>query len=255
MPESQAQLDLAGYLTNLLSEQFDVKDHFVTGNLEIRPSEAMKCPFKAIVPDVAVFKGCVLTPQERLTLSSWDMSRANRPAPQVVFEIASENTWRHDLDNKPDDYRLLGVKEYFAYDPVGFWQRGGRGMSRLRGWRYIDGKTQEIKPDEQGRLFSEELDSYLVEDGGYLRLYDRQGNRRLTKTEAAQAARDQAQTARDQRPPVTRLRPPVTRLRPLVRVLSSWLKPNGNEPTGWPGVYANWVTTLTKFEEKPDRPT
>jgi hypothetical protein len=43
----------------------------------------------------------------------------------------------------------------------------------------------KIVPDEQGRLWSVHLDSWLVPDGPYLRLSDRYGNMRLTGEEAA----------------------------------------------------------------------
>ncbi len=33
------------------------------------------------------------------------------------FEILSEETWRKDVEEKPDLYARLGVHEYFAYDP------------------------------------------------------------------------------------------------------------------------------------------
>ena len=42
-------------------------------------------------------------------------------------------------------------------------------------------------PDVQGRLWSEQLDSWLVADGAYLRLIDINGVRRPTSKEAAQA--------------------------------------------------------------------
>ncbi|MEI7554232.1 hypothetical protein, partial [Candidatus Chlorohelix sp.] len=46
-----------------------------------------------------------------------------------------------------------------------------------------------IEPDEQGRMWSEELESWLIEDGGYLRLYDHTGAMRLTKGEAEEVGR------------------------------------------------------------------
>jgi Uma2 family endonuclease len=37
--------------------------------------------------------------------------------PQVVFEIASENTFENDLGGKRIDYARLGVEEYYLIDP------------------------------------------------------------------------------------------------------------------------------------------
>jgi hypothetical protein len=67
----------------------------------------------------------------------------------------------------------MGVKEYFAYDPnqpmlpesqsrrLGGWQRGkGRGP------------MQAMMLGPGGRLWSQYLESFLVSDEEYLRLYD-----------------------------------------------------------------------------------
>ncbi|MEI7556732.1 hypothetical protein, partial [Candidatus Chlorohelix sp.] len=56
--------------------------------------------------------------------------------------------------------------------------------------RYTDeGEAAPIEPDEQGRLWSEELESWLAADGLFLRLYDRNGAMRLTKGEAEREGR------------------------------------------------------------------
>jgi Uma2 family endonuclease len=39
------------------------------------------------------------------------------PAPQVIVEIGAQETWKKDLEEKPMQYMLMGVQEYFAYDP------------------------------------------------------------------------------------------------------------------------------------------
>jgi hypothetical protein len=113
----------------------------------------------------------------------------------VVLEIASPETWSKDLTEKRDLYAQMGVQEYFVYDPnePPCWQD----KPRLRGWRLApDTATpQESVPDEQGRLWSVHLDSWLVPDGQYLRLYDRYGNMRLTGEEA-QARAKQAEARR-----------------------------------------------------------
>jgi hypothetical protein len=83
----------------------------------------------------------------------------------------------------------LGVQEYFAYDPND--PPIHRGSPRLRGWR-LDPVTHQmrempLRPD--GNLWSIHLESSLVPDGRYLRLYDRYGQLRLTQTEAEAKAR------------------------------------------------------------------
>jgi Uma2 family endonuclease len=197
MPESQSQVNLSDYLKQVLKNPEWLERSFITGNLAIYPPKDKEYPFINVAPDIAVFIGTVVSEEEQIHLSSWRMSEANRPAPDVVFEISSEGTWPQDLDLKPNFYRLLGVKEYFTYDPQGVW-RGAN--TQLRGWRYTNNQMEELQPDERGWLWSVQLDSWLVPDGGYLRLYDAQGNLRLTGQEAAlqreQQARQREQEAR-----------------------------------------------------------
>jgi len=113
---------------------------------------------------------------------SWRVGKTG-PAPHVVIEIASQETWNKDLQEKPVKYAAMGVEEYFAYDPnEPVLLRDGR---RLFGWR-LDRATRsmrELPLDPQGRLWSLHLESYLVSDGAYLRLYDSTGQLRLTQGE------------------------------------------------------------------------
>jgi Uma2 family endonuclease len=132
--------------------------------------------------------------------------------PHVAFEIAFEETWRNDLVKKPLAYGKMGFAEYYAYDPyqppLPLTRKKGR---RLFGWQRdpATGLMHEMRLDEQGRLWSMRLGSYLVLDGELLRLYDHADNRRLTAAEAeklradeearqARIARQQARLARQQ---------------------------------------------------------
>jgi Uma2 family endonuclease len=130
-------------------------------------------------PDIAVIKGVNFR-----HVRSWRVGKTG-PAPQVVFEIASEETWKKDLQEKPMQYALMGVEEYFAYDPND--PPAWRGTSqRLFGWQLEQGKRamREMPVDTSGRLWSPSLDSFLVPEMEYLRLYDRNVQPRLTKEEA-----------------------------------------------------------------------
>jgi Uma2 family endonuclease len=135
---------------------------------------------KPLAPDLGVIKGVA-----HRSVRSWRVG-VYGPAPQVVFEIASEETWKRDLEEKPDRYALMGVQEYFAYDPNIPPIRRSESY-RLFGWQ-LDNETglmQKMAPGPGGRLWSRHLDSLLVPDGAYLRLYDREGHLRLTQGEAA----------------------------------------------------------------------
>jgi Uma2 family endonuclease len=183
LPESQPQINLNDYLKGVLKYFYAAQGWFVTGNLAILPitNKGQKYPFKNLAPDVVVFPARISEAEQR-SLTSWNMNEANRPAPLVVFEVSSKDTWQNDLSVKPDYYRLLGIKEYFAYDPQGLWTNS---TVQLRGWRYQNEVSEELAMDGQGRLWSEVLQSWLKPDDAYLRLYDQNGNIRLKGEEAA----------------------------------------------------------------------
>jgi Uma2 family endonuclease len=139
-----------------------------------------------ISPDLAVVDGL---PQDRKPedKSSYYIGE-NSPPPRVAFEIASKETWRQDLEEKPAKYNALGVNEYFVFDPneQTIWTRQWRRHNRLIGWRKNppSGQYELLVKDEVGRLWSEELASWLVVEGEWLRLYTAEGQRRLTEAEA-----------------------------------------------------------------------
>lgn len=154
---------------------------------------------KLIVPDIAFFKNIPIPLEEQPLIVSWDMRSGNRAAPPLVIEMSSASTYKGDidLDKKPRLYGLIGVSEYFAYDPnrPRAWPR--RYRTRLLGWRYnAAGQPQPIQANEQGWLWSEVLDSWLGPDELYLAFYDRAGNRRPTAKQALAAAREKADAAR-----------------------------------------------------------
>ena len=128
------------------------------------------------------------------------------PPPPVVFEISSEATWQKDVEEKPAQYAAMGVAEYFAFDPTpsGIWTGKWQGYGRLVGWRkQRESKdSQVITKDELGRLWSEQLQSWLVVEDKLLRFYTADGQLRLTKDEAehqrAEAERLRANAERRQ---------------------------------------------------------
>jgi Uma2 family endonuclease len=130
-------------------------------------------------PKTAVVKGV-----DFQHVRSWRVGKTG-PAPQVVFEISSEETWKKDLEEKPMKYALMGVEEYFAFDPN---ERpiGREASRRLLGWQLDKGRRamREMPVGSGGRLWSLHLESFLVPETEYLRLYDRNGQLRLTEAEA-----------------------------------------------------------------------
>ena len=145
-----------------------------------------------LAPDLAVIKG--IDVQE---VTSWRVGKTG-PAPQVVFEIASAKTWKNDIYEKPRQYALMGVQEYFAYDPNELLL-DREASSRLTGWQLdvTQQRMQEMPLRPDGCLWSMQLDSLLVPGGQYLYLSDRQGRLRLTQAQAeAQRAEAEAEARR-----------------------------------------------------------
>ncbi len=188
MGESNPQFRLIKLLADILEWYYRTAGWLIAGNLELY-HPAIRNSQSKVTPDIAVFKDIIVSEQERLSLTSWDIG-PDRPTPPVVFEISSRSTWRSDIWSgelrKPAIYGRIGVREYFAYDPhqPPIWS--GTNGRRLLGWRYTsDGIPLELAPDEQGRLWSEVLESWLVADGPNLRLADQAGQLRPTSTEVS----------------------------------------------------------------------
>lgn len=192
MGDSDRQFYMIVYMINLLNYHFQHEDWYIGGNMQIYLPKA-RYKTVPIEPDVVIFKGVQITEAERDALRSWKMTLPNRPAPAVVFEIASHGTWQEDLGNKKRKYRNMGVKEYFAYDP----NTPLYYPERLLGWRYRAGKTYKIKANKRGWLWSEELSCWLGSGKAFLKFYDRDGKPRLTEGEVERAAKEQERAAKE----------------------------------------------------------
>jgi Uma2 family endonuclease len=177
MGETSVHADLVRYLFDVLTWLFGGQLCAIYENLNFyQTTNEMEYP---LAPDIAVIKGV-----NRPRVRSWRVGKSGS-APQVVFEIASDETWKKDLEEKPARYARMGVQEYFAYDPnEPLIIRGS--ARRLYGWRMDTGRhvMREIPASQNGALWSEFLESWLVPDGAFLRLYDRNWQPCLTEAES-----------------------------------------------------------------------
>lgn len=179
MGETSVHAMLVHYLMEVLNWLMHKQVCAVHENLNfyLTPKED-EHPF---APDIAVIKGVLWQ-----FIPSYYIG-VDGPAPQVVFEIALKETWRKDLEEKPWLYAHAGIEEYYAYDPHKLPLAHSRKRGhRLFGWR-LDRATGQMLPVEyrpDGSLWSPRLESFLVPEGAYLRLYDRQKQLRLTEAEA-----------------------------------------------------------------------
>ncbi len=136
---------------------------------------------KTTAPDVMVVPG--VGNHTRRSFFSWE---ENGAVPAVVFEMASENTWRNDLGFKRHLYERRGVKEYFIFDPEELYLR-----PRLIGFR-LHGKRYRSLFAAEGSL-SSDLGFDLRAEGQSLRLYDRTTGRQIpTRREKVEIAETNA---------------------------------------------------------------
>ncbi|MCA1595190.1 MAG: Uma2 family endonuclease [Chloroflexi bacterium] len=185
MGYNELQARLVKYLLDVLGWLFRTEGWYIAMDLNIYVSDDSR--EEPAAPDVAVFKGVALPDERDEFISSWRVAPPDAPAPAIVFEVASAGTWRKDLEQKPGVYALMGVREYVYFDPR---PRRPKGSPAMRVWRMEEGTPVELPADEQGRVWSEELRSWLGADGKMLRLFERNGQMRLTGEEAERAEKE-----------------------------------------------------------------
>jgi len=115
-------------------------------------------------------------------------------------ELMSASTKDEDLGSKKKLYeRTFHTPDYFCYDPDD---------NQLYGWHLAGQRYMPLEPDENGRLWSSELEAwlgiwqgtFLEEEGIWLRLFDENGLLIPTRAEAeaqrAEAEHHRAETER-----------------------------------------------------------
>jgi len=182
MGETDVHIDAMIYLREALKYHFRaVPEVYVAGNLLLYYEEGN--PAASIAPDVMVVHG--VQKQERRTYRLWE----ERRPPTVVFEVTSRSSRLDDLGTKRVIYAMLGVQEYFVYDPLGEYLRPA-----LQGYWLAGDDYQHLQPTSEGCLTSHALGLELRLEGGRLRLFDPATSERLLTHEEAHNARQHAQT-------------------------------------------------------------
>ena len=110
----------------------------------------------AVLPSIGVSK------KERRTYRTWKEGRT----PDFVLEAASPSTYHRDITEKKELYAsVLGVREYYIYDPY------AEVTPHFQGYRLVEGVYEPIEFID-GRLPSTVLGLELGERDGNLSLYD-----------------------------------------------------------------------------------
>ena len=175
---------------------------------------------KAVSPDLFVAFGVgPRTNRFQRSFVVWEEGTA----PDFVLEILSDSTRRNDVERKPEEYRSMGVREYFLFDPT------ERLQPSLQGHALRRGRYRRQLPDGGMGLDSEVLGLRLCVVGAErdLRWYDpeaREYLRTLKEAEALAAAQATARKAAENRATVeaearTAAEAEIARLREQVRWL------------------------------------
>lgn len=183
---------------------------YVSGNLMFYYEKGQ--PASVVSPDVFVVKG--IPKGLRRSYKLWE----EQQVPCTVFEISSRSTRLEDLGNKKVLYAMLGVQEYFLYDPLAEYLRPA-----LQGFMLANDSYIAMLPDASGALISQELGLRLWPEKDMLRMVDISTGQRLLRPfeveqarvaaeERAESAEERAESAEAE---VRRLRAELERLRGL----------------------------------------
>lgn len=178
-----------------------VADVYVSGNLMFYYEQGN--PSAVVSPDVFVVKG--VPKGLRRTYKLWE----ERQAPCAVFEISSRATRLEDKGNKRALYAMLGVREYFLFDPLAEYLK-----PPLQGFRLVGEEYVPIDQAGDDALISQELGLRLSSAGSELRLVDIASDQPLLRPAELEAAR-QAEAAARQRAEqeIEQLRAEIARLK------------------------------------------
>ena len=183
MGETELHRDWTIRILDILRQRYRGQAVYVASDLLLYYEEGS--PTKFIVPDCFVVLNCAT--HRRRTFQTWKEGRF----PDVVIEVTSRSTSRTDMVDKPIIYEVMGVQEYFLFDPTSDYLE-----SSLQGYRLIDGQFREIPPIN-GRMRCLTLGVDLSVHDQDLQIIDFEtGIEQLTAAEFEQAARFEAEAAR-----------------------------------------------------------
>lgn len=173
------------YAVEALDAYFQTRpDVYVSGNIWVYYEEGN--PKASVSPDVFVAFG--IPKRKRRSYFVWK----ERKAPDFIIEITPKSTYNEDQGIKRGLYAVLGVREYFQFDPTGDYLQPA-----LRGLKLVDENYLPIPadtlPDGSLSLYSSVLGLELHLEQGELRFYDPSTGRKLLTYQEAEAARQAAE--------------------------------------------------------------
>lgn len=184
MGETELHRNWTIRIQDILRQRYRGQSVYVASDLLLYYEEGS--PTKFVVPDCFVVQNCAT--HLRRTFQTWKEGRV----PDVVIEVTSQSTSRADMIDKPVVYEMMGVQEYFLFDPTSDYLK-----SSLQGYRLIDRQFREISPID-GRLRCLTLGVDLSVHDQDLQIFDFEtGVEQLTEAEFEQSARLEAEQGRE----------------------------------------------------------
>ena len=171
MGETDVHRERMNYLIETLKVHFQSRsDVYVTGNIMFYYEEGE--PTEVISPDVMVCFG--IPKRQRTSYKTWE---ENDVVPSVIIEISSRGTWKKDRVGKRLLYEMLGVKEYFIFNPLDL-----KSGSSFMAYRLENGEYESVKIENQ-TVESEVLGLDLIVQNQTLRLFNPATNSFFKTTE------------------------------------------------------------------------
>ncbi len=161
---------LLNLFAGLLEHFADRSEVFVAADMFLYYERGQ--PKSCVCPDCMVIFG--VGNRDRPSFKTWEEGNT---APNVVFEITSEKTYREDLQRKKLVYEALGVAEYYLFDPL-----DERLERPLIGFLLVEGEYQTRAPEPDGGLNSPALGLRIVPEGKELRLIQLETGQLILKT-------------------------------------------------------------------------
>lgn len=150
-------------------------DFYVSGNLTIYYSPRQRKSEQFRGPDFFVVLGT-----ERKPRKSWVLWEEDGKYPNVIVEILSDSTAETDRGFKKQLYQdTFRTPDYFWFDPQ---------TLEFKGFQLMGGQYQELQPNAEGWLWSQQLELYLGIYESQLRFFTADGQLVPTPQETAEQA-------------------------------------------------------------------
>ncbi|TRU14708.1 MAG: Uma2 family endonuclease [Microcystis sp. Msp_OC_L_20101000_S702] len=151
----------------------DRQDFYAFGNLTIYYSPNQRKSEYFSGPDFFVVLGVARKPRK-----SWVVWEEDGKYPHVIIDILSDSTAETDRGLKKEIYQeTFRTPNYFWFDPTSL---------EFKGFQLMAGKYEEIAANEQGWLWSQQLELFLGVHDSQLRFFTPEGKLVPTPEEVAE---------------------------------------------------------------------